>query len=180
MSLATRSRRRVESALERLEAGYGVERKHRPTSHVPRGAYERTVDRFEAGTVGGAGAWVAADDGAVLLVREAPDGPWSEPSGKQEPGERLTETARREVREQAGVECEPWTVALAQVVRVRDADRPDRPTVHRLVVIFGAAYLDGDPRPASSEVAAAEWFREHPDDLLREALSDLPIPVRAD
>lgn len=177
MSLARRSRRRVETALERLEAAYGVARKHRPTSRVPRPAYERTVDRFEAGTVGGAGAWVADDDGAVLLVRESAGDPWSEPSGKQEPGERLTETARRTVREQTGVDCELRAVELAQVVNVRDADRPDRPSVHRLVVVFGAAHVAGESRPAPDAVVDVEWFDERPTDLAYDALADLPIPA---
>ena len=67
---------------------------------------ERTRDRAEHGTVGGAGGRVRRTvDGerAALFVRERGVEGWSEPGGKQEPDEALAVTARREVREETGL-----------------------------------------------------------------------------
>jgi ADP-ribose pyrophosphatase YjhB (NUDIX family) len=54
-----------------------------------------------------AGALVFDADGRVLLQRRSDDGVWSTPGGAMEPGERLEDTARREVREETGLELGP-------------------------------------------------------------------------
>jgi len=176
VGLTDRSRRRVADELARLERTFGVERTVEDRWVVAPESYDRTVDRFEAGTVGGAGAWVRDDAGEVLLVRREGYDAWQEPSGKHEPGERLDETARREVREETGVDVDLGSVALAQRVAIVDADR-DRPPLRRLVVVFHAEYAGGELRPREGEIAAARWFDERPDELLYDALADLPIPA---
>lgn len=176
MTLTERSRRRVREAIEDLEADFGVERLVEDRWAVPPDEYERTRERFEAGTLGGAGAWVRNDAGEVLLVRREGYDAWQEPSGKHEPGEMLAETARREVREETGVDAALRSVALAQVVETVDEADPDRPAIARLVLVFGADYLGGEPRPEPGEIAAVRWFSDHPEDLLYEALERLPIP----
>jgi 8-oxo-dGTP diphosphatase len=174
-----RSRRAVQRALADLEAAHDVRWVVRDRWSVDPSTYHRDVDRFRAGTVGGAGAWVTDDDGRVLLVRETAGGAWSEPSGKQEPGESLAETARREVREETGIEAALDGVALAQVV----TEAPDVGTwspLVRLVVVFAASHEGGSPAAAADEVATARWFRERPEDLLYDALAELPVPAQGD
>ncbi len=56
-----------------------------------------------------AGAVVVDDEGRVLLVRRANEpsrGLWSIPGGRVEPGESARECARREVREETGLDVE--------------------------------------------------------------------------
>jgi ADP-ribose pyrophosphatase YjhB (NUDIX family) len=177
MDVTARSRRRVDEALAALDARFGVERSIVWPWKVSPETYGRTVERFEAGTVGGAGAWVAREDGRVLLVREHEREGWSEPSGTHEPGETLAETARREAREETGVEVDLDHVALAQRAVHVDRTDDDRPPVHRLVFVFAARHAGGTARAAEPGIEAVRWFDEHPEDLLYSLLWALPIPA---
>lgn len=177
MTVTEHSRRRVDDALADLEERFGVCRVVERPWQVAPAEYDRTLDRFEAGTVGGAGAWVARDDGAVLLVRERDREGWSEPSGKHEPGETLAGTARREVREETGVDVALHGVALAQRAVTVDEHGPDRPPIHRLVVVFAASVAGGTARPGEPGIEAVDWFHEPPENLLYDALRTLPVPA---
>lgn len=180
MSLPERSKRRVETHLDRLAGDYGSFERVENTWRLSSEGYERTVERFEAGTVGGAGVWVSNDDGEVLLVRDADDHGWSEPAGKVEPGESLETAARREVVEETGVESTIDDLLLAQVAETRDADDPDRPPVYRLIVVFAGTYVSGEVAPADGEIAAARWWDRRPQRLRYPELATLPIPVTND
>lgn len=173
MTVPERSRRRVGEAVERLEREYGSFPAREATWDVSRERYGWHVERVERDTLGGAGVWCVDDEGRVLLVREA--GAWSEPAGKHEPGESLEETARREAREEAGIDCELAGVALAQVV---DVAHGERPPIRRLIVTFAAEHRAGTARPGEPEIEAVRWWAEHPppEELAYEALADIPIP----
>ncbi|MGH9131880.1 MAG: NUDIX domain-containing protein [Acidimicrobiales bacterium] len=54
-----------------------------------------------------ASAVVVDGDGCILLHRRTDNGLWSIPGGAMEPGERIAETAVREVREETGFEVVP-------------------------------------------------------------------------
>ncbi|NHN57987.1 NUDIX domain-containing protein [Halorussus sp. JP-T4] len=143
--------------------------------HSPA-AYERDRERFEAGTLGGAGVWATDPEGRVLLVRHEGESAWSDPGGKQEPGERLEATARREASEETGVDVELAGVRQAHRIEVRDV-AGERPPVYRLIVIFDAHRVAGEPRPREGEIAEARWWRERPDELLYPELSEFPVPA---
>lgn len=177
MTVTERSRRRVRDALDRLKRAFGRFDVVEKTWEQAPETYEWTRDRFAAGTLGGAGAWVRNDAGDVLLVRETDESAWSEPAGKHEPGETLEATARRETREECGVDCEVVDVRLVQHVTHADALDPDRPPVHRLIVTFDAEYVSGEVRPREGEIAEARWWSERPDELLYSELAGFPIPV---
>lgn len=173
MPLSERSARRVADTLSELTAEYGDGRVVDDTWRTSREYYDRTLERFRAGTVGGAGAWIRRD-GAVLLVRDVGNEGWCEPGGKDEPGESLPAAAVRETREEAGVEVSIEGIELAERVRIV----PDDGTalaLHRLIVVFAATYEGGEVRPADGEVAEARWWERRPDDLLYEALEELSI-----
>ena len=99
------------------------------------------------------------DDGAGrLLIQRRPEdamlgGLWEFPGGKQEPGEALAETCRREVREELGVEVDVG-VPLA---RVEHAYSHFRITLHA----FRCRRTGGEPVSASGE--PVRWVR--PEDL---------------
>jgi ADP-ribose pyrophosphatase YjhB (NUDIX family) len=167
----------VDDALATLEKRFGPFPVHQTEWHVDEATYEETADRAATGTVGGAGAWVRRErDGGTeaLLVREEELGGWSEPAGKQEPGEPLGATACRETREETGVECR-LTGVLRAVQALHVVDDGDRPPIPRLVVAFDADYLSGEPTPKEDEIDEVAWWSEHPDELRYPEVAKLPI-----
>lgn len=165
---------RVERAVDRLRERHGEFRRRRQEWEVTGAEYAATSRRAARGTIGGAGAWVRRETEAgreALLVRES--GAWSEPAGKQEPGESLAETARRELREETGVSVELDGIRLAtRAIHTHG----DRPPVARLVVVFDARpTADGRPTPHGGEVERAAWLDDHPDELRYDAVGEFPI-----
>ena len=174
MGLTDRSRERVADELDRLDAEFDAVPVVDKQWVWSREDYAFIVDRFERGTVGGAGIWPVAPDGTVLLVRKDGEAGWAEPSGKQEPGESLEATARRETCEETGVDASITGVALAQRVAIRAEDEPP---VHRLIVVFEGRAERVDPEPEPDEIADARWWDRHPEPLLYDDLADLSIPA---
>ncbi len=172
MGIADASRRRVEVVLDRIEAEYG------PFEVIEKGVerdaetYAWVKGRHEAGTVGGAGAWVRNGTGEALLVQHEPGGPWSEPGGKHEPGESLEEAALRETREEAGVEVDLRGVVSATVMT---HSHEGEPPITRMVAVFDARYRSGDPRPEPGEIHAVRWWDRHPDELRYPEIATYPI-----
>lgn len=174
------SRRRVRDAVSALRVTFADVPVVDETWQVSTEEYERTRDRNDAGTVGGAGTWTTREDGAVLLVRDRGADAWTDPGGKHEPGESLVQTAERETREETGVAVAVDGVAVAQHVRVHDAEDGSRAPVHRLVPVFEASPASS-PAPAADatadgSVAAARWWEERPENLGYETLETLSFP----
>lgn len=95
----------------------------------------------------------------VLLARRGPgpaSGLWSLPGGHVEPGETLAEAARRELKEEVGVEAEMIAVAATREVIRHDAE--GRLLAHFVVIAHAARWRAGEPRP-SVEAAEVGWFR---------------------
>lgn len=179
MSHQARAAAAVDDALERLRETHGDVPVVESEWTVDRVVYDRTVERFEAGTVGGAGAWVTRErDGATeaLVVRHEGEQGWSEPAGKQEPGESLAETAVRETSEETGVDCRLTGLLRVERARhvVRDHDG-DRPPIPRLIVVFSADRVGGTLSPQTGEIAETKWAGHHPEPLKYPGVGDLPI-----
>lgn len=172
MGIAEASRRRVGVALDRLEERHGSFARFETDLERERGLYEWVEGRHEAGTLGGAGAWVRKGDGEALLVQHEPGGPWSEPGGKHEPGESLEGTALRETREEAGVEVDLRGLVSATVMTHRHEGEPP---ITRLVAVFDARYRSGDPRPEPGEIHAVRWWDRHPEALRYPEIATYPI-----
>jgi 8-oxo-dGTP diphosphatase len=71
-------------------------------------------DRTFDGPILDCASGLIVQDGKVLLIQRGKDpykGYWSLPSGGIEPGERLRETVKREVREETGLEVEVGVIA---------------------------------------------------------------------
>jgi 8-oxo-dGTP diphosphatase len=86
----------------------------------------------------------------VLIVERgkgARAGSWSFPGGHIEPGETAAEAARREVREETGLEVEIIELLGVRDVVIRDRDGQLR--AHYLLAVYLARWLGGEPAAAS-------------------------------
>lgn len=104
----------------------------------------------------GVGVVVFKDDRVLLVRRGKPprEGQWSLPGGRQRLGERIAETARREVAEEAGVE-----VAVGALVDVVDSiTRDDRGAVqyHYTLIDLLAEWRAGEA-VAGHDAAEVAW-----------------------
>lgn len=184
MSLTDRSARVVDRALARLRETYDPVPTVETEWEIDADEYDRTVERFERGSLGGAGAWVVREGGGddgdrdgqpeALVVREEGVDGWSEPAGKHEPHESLAETAVRETKEETGVDCRITGIVRAQRA-IHVCETENREPLHRLVVTFAADYAGGVAEPREGEVAEVRWVSEHPDDLRYPGVADYPI-----
>lgn len=100
--------------------------------------------------------------GIVLIRRAKPPYGWALPGGFVEYGETLEEAARREAREETGLEVQ----LLGQFHAYSAPDRD--PRQHTITVVF-VATAQGDPR-AADDAAAVGVF----------PLEDLPEPLAFD
>jgi ADP-ribose pyrophosphatase YjhB (NUDIX family) len=93
----------------------------------------------------------------VLLIRRGRpprQGEWSIPGGAQRLGETVEEAARRELREECGVEAGPLT--LACVVDVITRDEEGKPRFHYTILDYAARWTSGEAR-AGGDAAEAAW-----------------------
>lgn len=95
--------------------------------------------------------------GRVLLARHADADQWVAPGGSVEPGERPADAARREMREETGLDVE--LLALIGVyggpefeVRYANGDR-----VAYVMAVYEARVVAGTPRPDRDEIRALRW-----------------------
>jgi ADP-ribose pyrophosphatase YjhB (NUDIX family) len=100
---------------------------------------------------------VVIKDGRVLLIRRGKPpraGAWSLPGGRQRLGETVREAARRELREETGIEA-----VVTELLDVVDSiTRDDGGTIayHYTLVDFLAEWRAGEAR-AGGDAAEAVW-----------------------
>jgi NAD+ diphosphatase len=101
-------------------------------------------------------------DEKILLARanRFPSGFYSVLAGFVEPGETLEQCAKREVREETGIE----------VKNLRYFSSQPWPFPHSLMVAFTAEYAAGEIRIDPSEIADAGWYSA-------DALPLIPDPI---
>ena len=90
---------------------------------------------------------IVDDDGRWLLVRHTYRQGWSLPGGGSAKGESPADTARREMREELGIDIEVGPSAA-----VVD------PHIRRLTFAFVARIESGEPGVRSPELERFEWF----------------------
>lgn len=106
----------------------------------------------------GVGVVVLDDDRVLLIKRGKPPrvGQWSLPGGAQELGETLADAARREVREEAGIE-----IQLGEIIATLDMiDRDDAGRVrHHYTLVDFMAEAKQTHLKAGDDAQDARWFQ---------------------
>jgi 8-oxo-dGTP diphosphatase len=115
------------------------------------------IPTLEQISAGGVAFRRAAGKIEVAVVAVKPSRRWQLPKGLIDAGESEEQAAAREVREEAGIECEVlekietveyWYFATAKGERVR---------FHKFVHFFLLEYVSGDTANHDFEVAEARW-----------------------
>lgn len=119
---------------------------------LPVGLRRRIVRFVSPSFTTGAMCFIERDDGALLLVRHSYRDRWGVPGGLLKRGEAVEDGARREVREEVGLEVS----LLGEPAVVVD------PVPQRIDIIFRCRPVDagvGDEVvPLSPEIVDARWF----------------------
>ncbi|MFH5798677.1 NUDIX domain-containing protein [Haladaptatus sp. CMAA 1911] len=165
MSLEARTREATTDSLRRLRNAYGMFPVHDERVENDPEYFERGRRKAENGWLGSAAVWTSDSKDRVVMIRHpnAPDA-WGVPGGGHEPGETLSETARREVREETGLRCR-----LTDVLDVRRREifletNPDE-RLFSLSVLFSGVCVGGE-LAAGNDVLDARWFESPPENLL--------------
>lgn len=118
----------------------------------------------------GAAAAIFDDNRRVLLVKHSYGAlNWELPGGGAEEGESLEETARREVREETGLDV--VAVRLSGLYYSRDSDW------HHAVFVCRPMDAAAIPQPDAAEITACAYW---PPDALPRPISDFTIRRIAD
>ncbi len=111
------------------------------------------------------GIGVLAFRGAdVLLIRRGRPprlGEWSLPGGAQRLGERAEDCARRELREETGIEVGPLDL-LAVVDAITPGDG-NAPRFHYTIIDYVAQWQSGEARPGGDVTETAWCDSAHPE-----------------
>jgi 8-oxo-dGTP diphosphatase len=120
------------------------------------------------------GVIVCKEDKVLLVLRgqEPSQGKWSIPGGVVELGETVREAARREVREECGVEIDVGDVIDVIDSIVRDAKGKIR--YHYTLIDLLATYVGGK-LSVGSDIDDARWVSE--EELTRFDLTKAALPV---
>jgi len=114
----------------------------------------------------------------VMLVRRGKPprvGSWSLPGGAQRLGERAEDAARRELREETGIEVGP--LDLLAVVDGITRDERDAIRFHYTIIDYCARWHSGEAR-AGGDVIEVAWAG--PEDLPRYELTEAALRVIAE
>jgi 8-oxo-dGTP diphosphatase len=176
------------AALQQRHGGAPVEREE-PPFELPPELFRTVAETARTGSVDSGYVWVrrtpdqfpdpsaSSPDSAattrprvLLIYHRADDHLWTVPGGEREPDESLEETARRELREETGIEA---TIAGLRKIRhniavpTEPVDAVEFDEVHAAYPVFDARYAGGELDVQLSELYGAAWFDRMPDSVHR-------------
>jgi 8-oxo-dGTP diphosphatase len=172
----------VEEQISRLRDEYGEVPVDDGTVEVAPAEFPEYVQNARDGYVGSAYAWVVRQPDQAGEPSETYSGPeetrerallilprggsaWGVPGGGREGDEAFEETAVREVREEAGVDCGITDLWHLEHLRWQSEDDADDRVTHTLHAFFDGEYVDGTLDVQQAEVNGAAWFAERPERL---------------
>ncbi|MGX7827739.1 NUDIX hydrolase [Actinokineospora sp. 24-640] len=97
------------------------------------------------------------ESGRILLIHKVDNDLWALPGGGHDPGERITDTAVREVQEETDL-----TVEIMRLVGTYTDPRhvmqyDDGEVRQQFSLCFEAKWISGSPREDGSETKAVKW-----------------------
>ena len=122
---------------------------------------------------------VVRKDNEFLLVREArmDKGLWNQPGGWLDKGENLVDGARREVKEETGLDVQ--IKGLLGVFNLVKRNHPEAKTdIHCVKIIFAAEVVGGELSFDKDEITEARWFsQEEIERMEKDELRDMDIKI---
>ncbi len=116
---------------------------------------------------GGSAVMMPVDEkGRVLLVRQyrlpARDYLWELPAGRVDPGEKLLQAARRELKEETGLEAKTWKKLASFFVSPGYV-------AERMTIFLATGLTEGEAQPMEDERIETRWFKKKElDQMIRE------------
>lgn len=131
-----------------------------------RDTIELSADRYEAGIErGDDGAWgvgaLVVSAGRVLFVREGET--WLLPGGKLHADESVEAGARREVREETGIDVELSTLGAVAEQTFRHPERDDSYQFYFATFVAEPRPPEPEPTAAADAVDEAAWLQSVPE-----------------
>lgn len=170
--LAREAQQRAEQVYHRLADEHDDFVEYTTTRHVSRPRFRTVAERIEdQGLPYGAHTLAYRPSGELLLVEQASLDTWVLPGGEVEDDETLLEGARRELREEGGIEVTYGGMGILGEVRFRCDDHE----TWGVLPIFEAEAETFTPevRDPDGEIVDARWFAELPENTRdREKLID--------
>ncbi|WP_458209002.1 NUDIX hydrolase [Haladaptatus sp. NG-SE-30] len=165
MSLEARTHEAVSHSLRRLRRAYGAFPVREKRVENDPDYFEHGRKKAESGWLGDAGVWVTDADDRIVMIRH-PDAPdkWGIPGGGHEPGETLSETAHRELREETGLQCRLTEVLEAHRKEIVLETDPDE-RLYILTVLFSGICVGGE-LDIEDELLDARWFDSPPESVV--------------
>ncbi|MCL9812911.1 NUDIX hydrolase [Natranaeroarchaeum aerophilus] len=161
--LADQATQRAEQAAHDLDSRYEPTLCYERTRTVSRHHFRTLVERIQqSGTPYGTQTIVYRPAGELLLVYHEDADRWVLPGGCGHRGERFRETARRELREEAGIEASYDGLALRADVTVRCGTTETWGVLPIFAAQAETTSIDIDD--PDGEISDARWFDELPSD----------------
>lgn len=107
------------------------------------------------------GANIIEEDGKILLIQEGKSlkewsGLWNFPAGKMDSKEKIVDCAKRESREETGLEVESkYLVGIYQSY----IERPDE-LIEAIVFVFASEKLGGNLMVPNDEIMDLKWYKK--------------------
>lgn len=102
-------------------------------------------------------------EGQILLIHKVDNNLWALPGGGHDAGERITDTAVREVREETGLEVEVLRLVGTYTDPRHVMAYDDGEVRQQFSLCFEGKWLSGKPREDGTETKEVRWV--HPSEL---------------